>query len=72
MDPHTYLSTLQHPAALCDRCMSSIPGVWFRCAYCGMDLCDACEAVDTHNDSHCFIAFKSPVSLGPHLLMHIY
>ncbi|KAJ7734533.1 hypothetical protein B0H14DRAFT_2995705 [Mycena olivaceomarginata] len=63
MDPHTYLSTLQHPAALCDRCMSSIPGVWFRCAYCGMDLCDACEAVDTHNDSHCFIAFKSPVDM---------
>ncbi|KAJ7931772.1 hypothetical protein B0H13DRAFT_2247444 [Mycena leptocephala] len=33
MDPHTYLSSLQHTAALCDRCMSGIQGVWFRCAY---------------------------------------
>jgi hypothetical protein len=42
--------------------MSGIQGVWFRCAYCGVDFCDACEAVDTHNDSHIFMAFKSPVS----------
>ncbi|KAJ6581877.1 hypothetical protein B0H19DRAFT_1116820 [Mycena capillaripes] len=63
VDPHTYLSGLSHTAAVCDRCMSSIQGVWFRCAYCGVDFCDACEAVDTHNDSHCFMAFKSPVDM---------
>ncbi|KAJ7231904.1 hypothetical protein B0H12DRAFT_1146133 [Mycena haematopus] len=63
MDPRRYLATLEHSTAVCDRCMSSIQGVWFRCAYCGMDFCDACEAVDTHNDSHCFIAFKSPVDM---------
>jgi len=63
MDPRTYLSTLEHNAAICDRCMDNIQGVWFRCAYCGMDFCDACEAVDTHNDSHCFMAFKSPVDM---------
>ncbi|KAJ7938870.1 hypothetical protein B0H13DRAFT_2301076 [Mycena leptocephala] len=43
--------------------MSTIEGVWFRCAYCGADFCGACEAVDTHNDMHCFMAFKSPVDL---------
>ncbi|KAJ6563759.1 hypothetical protein B0H10DRAFT_2114933 [Mycena sp. CBHHK59/15] len=64
MDPTTYLSSLKHSVAVCDRCMSGIQGVWFRCAYCGVDFCDACEAVDTHNDSHIFMAFKSPVSLA--------
>ncbi|KAK7025051.1 hypothetical protein R3P38DRAFT_2708071 [Favolaschia claudopus] len=63
MDPLQYLATLQHTAAVCDRCMLSIQGVWFRCAYCGVDFCDACEAVDTHNDSHCFMALKSPVDM---------
>ncbi|KAJ7656338.1 hypothetical protein DFH06DRAFT_470398 [Mycena polygramma] len=63
MDPHTYLSSLSHSAAICDRCMSNIQGVWFRCAYCAVDLCDACEGVDTHNDAHCFMAFKSPVDM---------
>ncbi|KAF7370358.1 hypothetical protein MSAN_00667200 [Mycena sanguinolenta] len=63
MDPRTYLATVEHSAAVCDRCMSGIQGVWFRCAYCGVDFCDACEAVDTHNDSHCFIVFKSPVDM---------
>ncbi|KAJ7464640.1 hypothetical protein FB451DRAFT_1264153 [Mycena latifolia] len=63
MDPRTYLSSLEHSSAVCDRCMSGIQGVWFRCAYCGVDFCDACEAVDTHNDSHIFMAFKSPVDM---------
>ncbi|KAJ7509854.1 hypothetical protein B0H11DRAFT_1961269 [Mycena galericulata] len=63
IDPCAYLSSLEHTAALCDRCMSSIQGVWFRCAYCGVDFCDACEAVDTHNDSHIFMVFKSPVDM---------
>ncbi|KAF7373269.1 Kinase-like protein [Mycena sanguinolenta] len=63
MDPRTYLTTLEHSAAVCDRCMLRIQGVWFRCAYCGVDFCDACEAVDKHNDLHCFIVFKSPVDM---------
>ncbi|KAJ7066389.1 hypothetical protein C8F01DRAFT_1052447 [Mycena amicta] len=63
MSPETYLSNLKHSVAVCDRCMCGIQGVWFRCAYCGADYCDACEAVDTHNDAHCFMAFKSPVDM---------
>ncbi|KAJ7195728.1 hypothetical protein C8J57DRAFT_535228 [Mycena rebaudengoi] len=63
MNPRTYLSSLKHSAAVCDRCMSGIQGVWFRCAYCAVDFCDACEAVDTHNDAHIFMAFKSPVDM---------
>ncbi|CAK5267462.1 unnamed protein product [Mycena citricolor] len=62
-DARAYLMNLKHTTAVCDRCMSSIQGVWFRCAYCGKDLCDACEAVDTHNDAHCFMMFKSPVDV---------
>ncbi|KAJ7210554.1 hypothetical protein GGX14DRAFT_451130 [Mycena pura] len=63
MDPRTFLSELRHSVAVCDRCMLPIPGVWFRCAYCAVDYCDACEAVDTHNDSHCFMVFKSAVDM---------
>ncbi|KAF7309003.1 hypothetical protein MKEN_01101200 [Mycena kentingensis (nom. inval.)] len=63
MDPQAYLANLKHPVAVCDRCMSGIQGVWFRCAYCAADYCDACEAVDTHNDAHCFMMFKSPVDM---------
>ncbi|KAJ7091564.1 hypothetical protein B0H15DRAFT_906686 [Mycena belliarum] len=63
MDPRTFLSALEHGAALCDRCMCGIQGVWFRCAYCGVDFCDACESVDTHNDSHIFMVFKSAVDM---------
>ncbi|KAF9269126.1 hypothetical protein L218DRAFT_851452 [Marasmius fiardii PR-910] len=57
-----YLRTLTHQFALCDRHMKNITGVWYRCAYCGKDFCDECEAVDTHNDTHIFIVFKSHVS----------
>ncbi|THU92735.1 hypothetical protein K435DRAFT_758000 [Dendrothele bispora CBS 962.96] len=61
--PTDYLKTLFHSSAICDRCMTPIQGVWFRCAYCGSDLCDACEEVDTHNDTHIFIVFKSVVDM---------
>ena len=57
-----YLTSLVHSSALCDRCMTPIEGEWFRCCYCSRDLCDACEAVDTHNDTHVFIVLKSVVS----------
>lgn len=53
-----------HQAAVCDRCMTRIQGEWFRCAYCAKDLCDACEAVDTHDNTHAFIVFKSMVRLS--------
>lgn len=66
LKPHPYLAeylkSLVHSAALCDRCMTSIQGEWFRCAYCPKDLCDACEALDTHNNLHVFFVFKAPVS----------
>lgn len=57
-----YLSSLVNPFAICDRCMTSIEGEWFRCAYCACDLCDTCEEMDTHDDTHVFMVFKSLVS----------
>ena len=42
--------------------MTAIQGEWFRCAYCPKDLCDTCEALDTHNNLHVFFVFKAPVS----------
>jgi len=64
-DPKEYLKNVVHKAALCDRCMDrvGIQGEWFRCAYCAKDLCDNCEALDTHNDSHVFLVFKSIVDM---------
>lgn len=65
--PLTYLRYLAHTNAVCDRCVQPIRGCWYRCAYCGMDLCDACEVNDTHNDAHVFIVFKAPVSVWRNL-----
>ncbi|KAK0189054.1 hypothetical protein F5146DRAFT_1057778 [Armillaria mellea] len=62
-DPKAYLRDVYNSAAVCDNCMSRIWGVWFRCAYCGKDLCDACELVDVHNDKHVFLVFKSLVDM---------
>ena len=59
-----YLKLLIHPTAVCDCCVTRINGEWFRCAYCPKDLCDACEALDTHDDTHIFFVFKAPVSDG--------
>ena len=41
--------------------MNRIGGEWFRCVYCAKDLCDNCEAVDTHDYTHFFMVFKSMV-----------
>ncbi|KAG6821486.1 hypothetical protein H0H93_010210 [Arthromyces matolae] len=62
-NPAAHLITLTHSSSLCDRCMEPIVGAWFRCAYCARDLCDACEAVDTHNDAHVFLVFKALVDM---------
>ncbi|KAF8916216.1 hypothetical protein CPB85DRAFT_1490287 [Mucidula mucida] len=62
-DPKEYLKDLFHSTAICDRCMTCIQGAWFRCAYCGKDLCDACEELDNHNDTHLFMVFKAPVDV---------
>lgn len=61
--PKAYLQSLVHSSALCDRCMTPIRGEWFRCAYCGLDLCDVCEEVDTHDESHIFMVFKAGVDM---------
>jgi hypothetical protein len=53
---------LKHVHALCDRCMVIIQGAWFRCVYCGKDLCDDCEEIDTHDDTHVFLVLKSTAS----------
>ncbi|KII87495.1 hypothetical protein PLICRDRAFT_55450 [Plicaturopsis crispa FD-325 SS-3] len=64
-NPREYLKSLQHRSALCDRCMerTGIQGAWFRCAYCSKDLCDACQAIDTHDDKHVFYVLKGPVDM---------
>ncbi|KAF9054481.1 hypothetical protein BJ165DRAFT_1382128 [Panaeolus papilionaceus] len=58
-DPKGYLRHLIHSSAVCDRCMTCIQGEWFRCCYCARDLCEDCQEVDTHNDKHIFLVFKS-------------
>ncbi|KXN92381.1 hypothetical protein AN958_06999 [Leucoagaricus sp. SymC.cos] len=65
-DPRAYLKQLKHESAICDRCMDRIQGEWFHCVYCPQDLCETCEALDTHNDMHFFVAFKSNID------MHIF
>ncbi|EJD47434.1 kinase-like protein [Auricularia subglabra TFB-10046 SS5] len=62
--PEAYLSTVLHEMALCDRCMQRIVGKWYRCAYCGKDLCDACEAIDDHDDTHLFVVFKAVLDIA--------
>ncbi|KAL4078724.1 hypothetical protein V8B97DRAFT_1933072 [Scleroderma yunnanense] len=62
-DPKEYLSFLVHSSALCDRCMERIRGAWFRCVYCAKDLCEDCEALDTHDETHVFVVFKAPVDM---------
>ncbi|KAI0738590.1 hypothetical protein C8Q80DRAFT_1222448 [Daedaleopsis nitida] len=59
-----YLRTLTHNFAVCDRCMQHISGEWFHCAYCPKDLCDSCAEVDTHDNTHLFVVFKSEVNMG--------
>jgi hypothetical protein len=65
--PHAaadYLRNLLHSAIACDRCMERIRGEWYWCAYCAKDLCDEHEEVDTHDNTHVFIVFKSAVDMG--------
>jgi hypothetical protein len=59
-----YLQTIVHRVALCDRCIQRIVGEWFHCAYCAKDLCDSCEAMDSHDASHLFVVFKSVVDMS--------
>ncbi|KAJ3798913.1 hypothetical protein GGU11DRAFT_541888 [Lentinula aff. detonsa] len=61
-NPAGHLSTT-HPGVFCDLCVTEIQGAWFRCAYCGKDLCSTCELLDTHNDTHIFLVLKSRVNM---------
>lgn len=63
-DPRAYLQTIVHRVALCDRCIQRISGEWYHCAYCAKDLCDECEAMDSHDASHLFVVFKSVVDMA--------
>lgn len=62
-DPRAYLKQLKHESAICDRCMDRIQGEWFHCVYCPQDLCETCEALDTHDDTHFFVVFKSNINM---------
>ncbi|GBE89623.1 hypothetical protein BKA93DRAFT_759516 [Sparassis latifolia] len=62
-DPKAYLKDLFHNSLLCDCCMMKIQGAWYRCAYCGRDLCEVCQEIDTHDNAHAFVVFKSSVDM---------
>ncbi|TDL21783.1 hypothetical protein BD410DRAFT_279074 [Rickenella mellea] len=62
-DPKAYLRGITHAAAICDWCMERICGEWYRCVYCPKDLCDVCEALDTHDSTHFFCVFKSKMDM---------
>lgn len=62
-EPKGYLQKLVHKPAVCDCCVEQIKGEWFRCVYCCRDLCHNCLQVDTHDESHFFIVFKSKVNM---------
>ncbi|KAF8519029.1 hypothetical protein BU17DRAFT_48255 [Hysterangium stoloniferum] len=62
--PGPYIQSLYHRTAVCDRCIQHIRGVWLRCAYCGTDLCEDCEAMGGHEPTHVFLMFKSMVGLS--------
>ncbi|PFH51867.1 hypothetical protein AMATHDRAFT_84931 [Amanita thiersii Skay4041] len=61
--PKDYLRELLHTSAMCDCCFEPILGEWFRCVYCPRDLCNTCLALDTHDDTHFFLVFKSVVDI---------
>ncbi|KAF4569913.1 hypothetical protein EYR40_008893 [Pleurotus pulmonarius] len=63
-NPRGYLRSLRHGTALCDCCMNHIQGEWYRCAYCGRDLCEDCESIDAHDETHIFMMFKGPVDMN--------
>jgi len=65
-----YLQTIQNRSAVCDRCVQRITGEWFRCVYCPKDLCEECEALDSHDPTHFSIVFKSVVDTA--LLRYTY
>jgi hypothetical protein len=58
-----YLRSLLHLSIACDLCIERIQGEWYWCVYCGKDLCDAHEAIDTHDNTHVFVVFKSEVDM---------
>ncbi|KAF8623215.1 hypothetical protein AX15_006453 [Amanita polypyramis BW_CC] len=62
-DPKAYLEDLVHRSAVCDCCVLPIKGEWFRCVYCPRDLCHDCLRIDTHDDTHFFVVFKSKVDM---------
>jgi len=62
-EPKAYLKSLYHKSAVCDCCFEPIQGEWFRCLYCSRDLCHDCLQMDTHDDTHVFIVFKSKVDM---------
>ncbi len=62
-----YLLRLVHDYAICEQCMTRITGEWFRCVYCAKDLCNDCETVDKHDNTHFYVVFKS--SVRPFILL---
>eukprot|EP00053_Salpingoeca_punica_P000652 m.29700 g.29700 ORF g.29700 m.29700 type:complete len:411 (-) comp10467_c0_seq1:223-1455(-) len=52
-----------HRGTTCKLCQASpLRGIRFKCANCvDYDVCESCEAVDTHNRTHTFIQIKIPI-----------
>ncbi|TFY76515.1 hypothetical protein EWM64_g7495 [Hericium alpestre] len=68
-DPEEYLNDLLHTSAYCDRHMQPIVGKWYRCMYCEKDLCEECEEIDEHDNTHILLVFKAIVNM--HAFKHL-
>jgi hypothetical protein len=63
-NPSEYLRKLRHQAVACDLCIEWISGPWYWCVYCGKDLCEQHEQVDTHDPTHVFVKYKGEVDMS--------
>jgi len=52
-----------HRGITCNLCkVGPVRGIRYKCANCiDYDVCEACEAADTHNRNHVFVKIKVPI-----------
>ncbi|KAI8889708.1 hypothetical protein K501DRAFT_328870 [Backusella circina FSU 941] len=55
-----------HFGVHCDNCQVMIKGIRYKCGHCpDFDLCEACERLPCHEESHVFLKIKSPIQSLP-------
>ncbi|KAJ2237544.1 hypothetical protein IWW45_000843 [Coemansia sp. RSA 485] len=61
--PSTCQSTKVHTGVFCDACKQQIAGVRYKCGNCiNYDLCERCEASDSHNADHLFVKIRRTIA----------